>query len=63
MMYLSNTRLCKELWTETLLYVSHLINKSATTGNEEKTLFELWFGDFATDYDKLYVLIVLLIII
>ena len=48
---LSNTQLDKSFWSETLVYVSHLINRFSSSVIGGKTLLKFWLGGAAQDYD------------
>ena len=48
---LSNARLNKSFWVETIVYASHLINGSTAIGG--KTRLEIWSGKAAQDHGLL----------
>jgi len=50
---LSNVRLDKSFWSETIVYASHLINGLSSTAIGGKTLVNIWSGEAAQDYDLL----------
>jgi len=52
---LSNARLDKSFWAETIVYASHLINELSSTAIESKTPLDIWSGRAAQDYDLLRV--------
>ena len=54
---LSNARLGKSFWAETIVYASHLINRLTSTAIGGKTPLEVWFGKAAQDHDLLRVFI------
>ena len=48
---LSNARLDKSFWAESIMYASHLINRSTAIGG--KTPLEIWSKKTAQDHDLL----------
>ena len=52
---LSNAGLGKQLWAETVMYASHLINRLPSAALNGKIPLEVWSGKPANDYDTLRV--------
>ena len=52
---MSNARLGKKLWAETVVYVCYLINRLSSAAIKGKTPMEMWTFNSATDYDSLHV--------
>ena len=50
---LSNARLDKSFWVETIVYASPLINGLLSTAIRGKTLLDIWSGGATLDYDLL----------
>ncbi|KAH9727063.1 retrovirus-related pol polyprotein from transposon TNT 1-94-like protein [Citrus sinensis] len=50
---LSNAGLDKKFWSETVSYVTHLVNRLPSAAIGGKTPMEIWSGKHAQDYDSL----------
>ena len=52
---LSNARLQKNFWAETLACACYLVNRLPSSAIEDKTPLEVWSGKATQDYDSLRV--------